>query len=265
MSFRIFRGQNHKNMSNLSDIGFPVRNEQDVNAMIEAVIEQPLEPTKCYYGFYLKFADASGAEIYLQGSRDQELVGFNPHFAGKSRRNVTLLKAIERDSSTLDGGFVANAAEGKVISDEYDFVFDAPDFRLNEITEFPVNCDIQLTAFASNDLKIFANEVEFYYAQDVETQMSLKSFFASGLYLTRDNQIPVETPRPIGIISGEIKEFDLRKNELSGENFYWFLIETLGGEVDVVADPKLVAIEPKIGGSIRGQFWLSGRILNSIE
>ena len=252
-------------MSNLSDIGFPVRNEQDVNTMIETLIEQPLDPTKCSHGFYLKFLDASGAEIYLQGSRDQELVGFNPHFAGKSRRNVTLLKAIERDSSELDGGFIANATENKSISDEYEFVFDVPDFRLNEISGFPKNLEIQLTAFASNDFKIFPNEAHFYYAQDADTQMSSKSFFASGLYLTRDNPVPVETPRPVGILSGDIKEFELKTNALSGENFYWFLVETAGGEIDVVADSKLIADEPQIGGIVRGQFWLSGKIISPAE
>ena len=66
--------------------------------------------------------------------------------------------------------------------------------------------------------------------------------------------------RPIGKFAGEIKEFDLRTNQLSGENFYRFLIETLGGEIDVVADPKFVPEEPKIGGIVSGQFWLSGRI-----
>lgn len=245
-------------MSNLSDIGFPVQSEQDVNVLITETIKY-VESIRCPRGFYLRFADASGAEIYLQGNIEQELIGFNPHFDGKSRRNVSLIKAIERDSSELDGGFQAWANPSDKTGD-YQFVFDVPDFRLNDGIDLPNIREIQLTAFASNDFEIFSNEAAFYYGQDAETQMSAMSFFSSGLYLTKDSSIEVEAARPIAIISGEIKEFELKINDLSKETFYWFLIETSGGEIDVVADVKLVPNEPKIGGIVSGQFWLSGKV-----
>jgi hypothetical protein len=246
-------------MSNLSNIGFPVQNDQDVNVLITETIKY-VESIRCPNGFYLRFSDASGAEIYLQGNIEQELIGFNPHFAGKSKRKVGLTKAIERESSELDGGFQA-WANSTAEPGEYEFVFDVPDFRLNDEIALPQVREIQLTAFASNDFKVFKGEVDFYYGQDAETQMSAKSFFSSGLFLTRNSLIPVESARPISIFAGEIKEFALKTNELSGENFYWFLVETLGGEVDVVADVKLVPNEPIIGGIVSGQFWLSGKLL----
>lgn len=248
-------------MSNLSDIGFPVQNEQDVNVLITETIKY-VESIRCPRGFYLRFSDASGAEIYLQGNIEQELIGFNPHFNGKSRRKVGLIKLIERDSSELDGGFQAwaNPSDETAESGEYQFVFDVPDFRLNDGLVLPKVQEIQLTAFASNDFKVFNNEAAFFYGQDTETQMSAKSFFSSGLFLTKDSLIPVESARPIAIIAGEIKEFELKTNELSGEKFYWFWVETLGGEIDVVADVKLVPNEPKIGGIVSGQFWLSAKL-----
>ena len=252
-------------MSNLSDIGFPVQNEQDVNVLITETIKY-VESIRCQHGFYLRFSDASGAEIYLQGNVEQELIGFNPHYDGRSCRKVGLTKIVERDSSELDGGFLAWAnPTGDAESGEYEFVFDTPVFRTIGEIELPKICEIQLTAFASNDFEVFGNEIDFYYAQDAETQMSVDSFFASGIYLTRDNEIPVETPRPIAIFAGIIKAFELKINELSGEKFYWFLIETSGGEIDVVADVKLVPNDPKIGGIVSGQFWLSGKVLNQVE
>jgi len=93
-------------MSNLSDIGFPAKNEQDINNMISHVLEHT-ETINCPGGFYLKFSDASDAEIWLQGNSEQELIGFNPHFAGKSRRLVGLIEAIKRESSELDGAYHA--------------------------------------------------------------------------------------------------------------------------------------------------------------
>ena len=253
-------------MSNLSDIGFPVQDEQDVNTLITETIKY-VESIRCPQGFYLLFSDASGAEIYLQGNPDQELVGFNPHFAGVSRRKVGLVRQIERDSSELDGGFYAwaNPRDADVEnSGEYPFVFDVPDFRTAEINDFPVVKDIQLTAFASNDFKVFADETKFR-ADENWNNFAAKSFIPSGLFLPDENQTEIEPPRPIGIFAGEIIEFELKTNELSNEKFYWFLIETLGGEIDVVADAKLVPNEPQIGGTVCGQFWLSGKIITPPE
>ncbi len=249
-------------MSNLSDIGFPVQNEQDVNVLITETIKL-VESMSCPQGFYLRFADASGAEIYLQGNVEQELVGFNPHFAGKSKRRVNLIRTIERESSELDGGFyaLANPGDADEISGEYPFVFDVPDFRMIENLRLPQNCEIQLTAFASNDFKIYANEKEFNDSQENESKYASKSFVPSGLFAfdAADEAIDLSAVRPIGVLAGEIKEFELKINELSNEKFYWFLVETRGGEIDVVADVKLILNEPKIGAIVSGQFWLSGK------
>jgi len=250
-------------MSNLSDIGFPVQSEQDVNVLITETIKY-VESIRCPNGFYLRFFDASGAEIYLQGNEQQELIGFNPHFAGKSRRKVGLTRAIERDSSELDGGFHAwaNPPENETESGDYPFVFDVPDFRMIENLQFPQICEIQLTAFASNDFKIFADEKEYDDSQESKLKYASKSFVPSGLFAfdAEDESIDLSIVRPIGVLTGEIKEFELKTNELSNEKFYWFLVDTFGGEVDVVADVKLIPNEPQIGGIVSGQFWLSGRI-----
>jgi hypothetical protein len=247
-------------MSNLSDIGFPVRSEQDVNDVIMKVLENVSE-IPCPRGSYYNFSDASGAAIYLQANASQELIGFNPHFEGKSRRTVCLTAAIEKESSELDGAFHAWAnpsEENNPESGEYPFVFDVPDFRVNTDLNFPQNRQIQLTAFASNEFGIFAGEQDFYDSQKEEIKFAAKSFIPSGLFnLDADSTQP---PLAFGVFTGEIREFDLKTNELTGEKFYWFLVDTLGGEIDVVADPKLVTVEPNIGGYLNGQFWLSGRL-----
>ena len=253
-------------MSNLSDIGFPVRSEQEVNDVIMKVLESVSE-IPCPRGSYYRFADASGAAIYLQANASQELIGFNPHFEGKSRRTVCLTEAIEKEASELDGAFHAwanPAEENNPESGEYPFVFDMPDFRTNAALKFPQNRDVQLAAFASNDFQLFADEQGFYDSQDPEgLPFASKSFVPSGLINFQTDE--TQTPLAFGVFTGEIREFELKTNELTGEKFYWFLVDTLGGEIDVVADPKLVdaaASEPSVGGYLNGQFWLSGRLVN---
>ncbi|MCD9189293.1 MAG: hypothetical protein LUM44_22945 [Pyrinomonadaceae bacterium] len=250
-------------MSNLSDIGFPVRSEQDVNEMIMLVVNHVSE-VRCPNGFYLKFSDSSGAEIWLQGNYDQELIGFNPHFSGKSRRTISLTQAIGRDSSDLDGGFHAwaNPTEENTASGEYPFVFNVPDFRAVQLDEFPKTVELQLTAFASNDFKLFANEADYENTQDGELKYASKSFVPSGLFAFNENEaVDLSLVHPIGILSGEIKNFELKTNSLTNEKFYHFLVETAGGEIDVVADANLIKEEPQTGSVVSGQFWLSGKIL----
>ena len=196
-----------KNMSNLSDIGFPVRSEQDVNRIIESLLTV-VKPTACLQGAYYIYTDVSGAEMYLQGNLGDELIGFNPHYAGKSRRAVCLTRAIERDSSELDGGFHAwaNPPDESGESGDYPFVFDVPDFHVNTDQHFPRVCDIQLTAFASNDFQLFAGEEDYYKSQETETKFAAKSFIPSGLFLPDETAAAIEPPRPIVIFTGEIKE-----------------------------------------------------------
>lgn len=252
-------------MSNLSDIGFPIKGEQDINEMILQVINHVKE-IRCERGLYLKFADASGAELYLQGNFDQELIGFNPHFAGQSRRTVALTKFIERDSSELDGGFHAwaNPQDESGESGDYPFIFDAPDFRTVPNLQLPKTVEIQLTAFASNDFKMFSDEREYLESQENSLKYAAKSFVPSGLVsfeLPEGEDFDLTVLRPISFFSGEVKAVEVKTNELTKENFYSLLVETLGGEVDVVADPKLVAQTPQTGNIVSGQFWLSGRII----
>jgi hypothetical protein len=241
-------------MSNLSDVGFPTSSNEDLNNLIEKWLENVAEiPSR--KGTYLKFGDESGAEIYLQMDHGGDLTGLNPYFAGKSRRKVFLTEFIERDSSELDGAFHAWANAEKEGEGDYPFVLDLPDAFTYQIN-LPLACEIQLNAFATNDLQVFESEGEFLDSQTEEIKFAAHSFIPIGLF--RQNEgIP---PQAHGQFAGTVKEFELKTNQMTGKNFYWFLVETLGGEIDVVSDPNYVKKEPQINSIIHGSFWLTGKI-----
>jgi hypothetical protein len=242
-------------MSNLSDIGFPTNSNEELNGYIEKWLENVSQiPSRM--GTYLKFADESGAEIYLQMDFGGELTGLNPYFAGKSRRKVFLTEQIERDSSPLDGGFHAWANAEKADDGDYPFVFDLPDIFVYRIN-LPTAAEIQLNAFATNDLAVYESEQAFYDSQDKEPKLAANSFIPIGLF-RQNEDIP---PQAHGQFAGVIKEFELKKNQFTGANFYWFLVETLGGEIDVVSDPNYIKVEPRTGSIIHGSFWLTGKII----
>lgn len=246
-------------MSNLSDIGFPVKSSEDVNKLIEIWIKT-VEEIPCRKGWYLKFSDDSGAEIYLQKDFGDELTGFNPYFKGKSRRKVFLTKLIERDTSELDGAFYAWANAEKADDGDYPFVFDVPIIFAHNL-QLPTVCEIQLNAFASNNLRVFDSEEEY---KREGPRWASQSFVPSGLFHFAEDGGMVDTvpPQAHAILAGFIKEFELKTNQATNEKFYWFLVETFGGEIDVLADEKLITKAPQINGILQGSFWLTGKVLD---
>jgi hypothetical protein len=110
-------------------------------------------------------------------------------------------------------------------------------------------------------LQVFADEKDLDKWRSGKIKSASKSFVPSGLFAIDGDLKEIESPQPIGLLAGEIMEFGLKINQLTGEKFYWFLVDTLGGEIDVVADPRYVSQEPQIGGILHGTFWLSGKLL----
>jgi len=250
-------------MSNLSDIGFPVSNEHDVNQVIMDIMPH-LKRIDCgSTGIYYKFEDESGAQIFLQTNSAQEIIGFNPAFAGESKRTVKIEEQIERDTSDLDGAFRCIANPGPSSDSEYPFVFDTPDFRTYSDLKIPSEVQLSLTAFASNDLEIYEDEFSYSEKQAGDAKVASKSFIPSGLITIDESGQPVEAdpPQAHAIITGEITDCQRRRNVFTDKEFYFFVVETFGGFADIVADPELIKSEPKIGGIVKGSFWLSGKIV----
>ena len=243
-------------MSNLSDIGFPAKGDEEINAMIMSVLGDAVE-MKCESGFYLRFSDPSGAELYLQGNPAHEMIGFNPHFLGRSRRQVSLLRSISRETSELDGAYHASSSGGA----DLEFIFDVPDFLVGKKETLPAPAEIQLTAFGSDDFKLFDDEEELVRQAPAGSWVKSR-FVPPGLKeLLADPSTDVRQMRPVAKITGEVVEWELKTNTLNGNRFYWILASTEGGEVDIVIDPRYVPVEPVVGNLVAGHFWLSGKIV----
>ncbi len=247
-------------MSDLSNIGFNIDTEEEFATLIEKSFETASQ-IEVPWGFYIHFIDSSGAELWTQLNLDGEFIGFHPHFHGMSRRVVAITRQIEGEDSELDGMFHAWANPAELTepeSGDYPFVFNVPDMKVLDEMDYPKNVEIQLTAFAS-DLEFYPNEDDYYGSQDEELQFAVESFMPIGLFDEDENG---EAPEPFAVFSGVVKQSEVRTNEMTGEEFYWMLVDTLGGEVDVVASTDLCESLPNPLSIIQGQFWLSGRILD---
>jgi hypothetical protein len=249
-------------MNNLSDIGFLVDTNDQFNQLYEMTVGEGFS-IKCNKGTYIRFRDSSGAELYWQLNTKDEVIGMNPHFKGKSKRKVCITDAVNRKDSELDGAFYAWANpkfDNHPESGEYLFVFDLPDFQTLGIIDLPKKFDLQLTAFATEEFKIFKNEKEFTNNLGKEINIMVRSFIPWGLLSVDITEL--ENPLSFGLLSGIINECELKSNLKTKNKFYWMLIDTLGGEIDAVADLKLLPFAPQKGHIVYGQFWLSGQLIN---
>ena len=231
-------------MSTLTDIGFHAKGDEQINDMIIGILPNAVK-LECEDGFYLRFSDASGAELYLQGNKSHEMIGFNPHFLGSGTNRLQLTRSISREASELDGGFLAEFrdASGEVIR----FVFDVPDFKTLKFRDIAVEADVQLCAFATNDFTIEDGEIE-------------ESFRPVDILQGAEVPSDLSVVRPAAEISGRIISSELKKNANTGHDFHSVQIESKGLVMDVAVDPILVTTELSPGKCVSGGFWLSGRV-----
>ena len=244
-------------MSNFSNIGFDFSSLDELKRALASASDRIVAAPD---NFYLTYADPSGAELWLQLNEEQRIVGFNPHFSGASRRPVSLTHPVFEDSETnLDGFFYAWALNSQDTPGDtdglYPFVFSVPDFNSIEPFEFPRTVEIQLSAFA-HALAIFKNEEEYHNHPD--SKVASQAFIPSGLF-SPDGET-TNPPSPEGVFTGIVRDWAKKRNELTQADFYWLLVDTYGGSVDVVAEPSFFAAEPEINGVVKGHFWLSGRL-----
>ncbi|MDP5172853.1 MAG: hypothetical protein NWR72_21620 [Bacteroidia bacterium] len=246
-------------MSNLSDIGFPVQTEEEFAILLEQAYESG-HHLDTESGFYVRYADLSGAELWLQFDHERELIGMNPHFRGSSRVKVGLVSPVLRPQSQLDGAWFAWANPIDPTdpeSGDFPFVFDTPDFLLQQGVEYPGEYTFQLTAF-SQEIAYYETEEEFADAQAMEEiPFAPQSFIPVGLFGEEKN----ESPDAFALLTGKVLAAEKRKNQLSGQWFLWTKLSTLGVVIDLVVDPLDLDVSPQAGGIIQCQAWLSGQVV----
>jgi hypothetical protein len=246
--------------SQFSAIGFTVSSGEDLAALASRVVDRT-DTVDASAGQYLKWAPPSGEQLWLQVKRNGDAMGMNPHFQGKSSVRVAVEARVARDAHTpLDGTFLAwaNPPPGAESGGDYPFAFDCPDAAVHETLTLPATLTAQIAAFAQQ-ISVYESRTVYDAAQATQgLSFGSKSFIPSGLISPSGE--PVTPPESHALIAGEVIEAEERHNAITGEPFWWALIDTIGGTFDVVIDPALLTLPIEGGNVISGWFWLSGRL-----
>lgn len=247
--------------SHFSSIGFPVKTEAEFQRYARQALAEG-EAIAAPAGRYVRWAVAPGVQLWLQIDREDVVIGLNPHFSGQALMRIGLTRRIAREGdSMLDGAFHgwADPKSDDPESGAYPMVFDAPDYDLHRALDLPAVRDVQLAAFA-HQINAFASEEEYHAGQEQGLQFASKSFIPSGLFGADERS--TDPPTATAIFTGHVLNTELLTNAVTGAAFHWAWVSTLGGEVDVVADPEVVNGRLVPGGVLSGSFWLSGQVLD---
>lgn len=246
--------------SHLSDIGFQVETEEAFQTLASRAYDEG-EFLETEGGTYVRWAPGEGVELWLQLDPEREIICINPHFTGSSSMRVSLVQRIIRsEESPLDGAFYAwaNPLDEEPESGEYPLVFDAPDYHLHHAVILPALVDVQLSAFA-HELRSYENDEAYDESQPEKIKFAPESFIPSGMFAPEGSSI--DPPLAQAIFSGHVLETSIITNRATDNEFIWAKVRTLGGEVDVVADPVLLNGPVLNRGVVSGSFWLSGQIV----
>jgi len=246
--------------SDFSTIGFDIQTPEDFVAVAEQVATQAhAVPAKG--GHYLRWIGGSGEEVWLQVDESGDFVGMNPHFKGKSLVRVGLQARVAREDDTdLDGRFLgwADPEQDKPESGAYPLVFDAPDAATYSGLELPVIVEAQIAAFAHEISSYDSPDAYSASQESQQVKFASRSFFPADMF--RPDDAATEPPDAMALFTGHVIEADVRKNSMTGQPFFWALVDSLGGRYDVVIDRTLLPQVPSAGGVLSGLFWLSGRV-----
>jgi len=246
--------------SQFSALGFDVSSGEDLAALASRVAERA-DTINARAGQYLRWAPASGEQLWLQVKHNGDAMGMNPHFEGRSVVRIAVKARVTRQAHTpLDGTFLAwaNPPDGATAGGDYPFAFDCPDAATHESLELPVVADAQIAAFAQQ-LSVYASPAAYDAAASVQgLPFGSRSFIPSGLISPSGE--PVTPPESHALIAGHVLDAEERRNSVTGEPFWCALVDTIGGTYDAVVDQSLLSAPIVRGNVVSGWFWLSGRL-----
>lgn len=238
--------------THFDNIGFSVDSREALTDLIQRTGRLG-EAVEAPHGRYLRWSPGTGIELWAGVDEGMELLAFNPHFRGSGRMRARV-ERLQRDrQSPLQGSLFASLVD-ELEDDGVPLVVDVPDFDVvADSVQPPELVTLQVAGFA-HEIDCFEDEPAF---KAVETTFATRSFVPSGLFGAQ-----AETARAEAMLTGVVLETSMLRNPETGAAFHALLIETLGGTLDVVAPPDALFGPPARGGVVRGQFWLSARVVD---
>lgn len=242
-------------VNHFSSIGFDINTDGDLRGLINEAISAG-ESVASPHGRYLRWGLGKGIELWVGVDKGESVAAAHPHFCGTARMQVGITGTIVDDlNNPLEGAF-NGWADGLPETGCYPFAFDSPNFDCFSDIRFPSLRTVQLAAFAHR-VSVYRDDEEFGARPD-DLGLAAESFIPIGSFLRAHE--PESRPESKAALSGHILDFREITNPIHNKAFWSMRVQTYGGILDIVADPRVLEGVPVLGGVVHGSFWLSGRI-----
>ncbi|MDT7808336.1 MAG: hypothetical protein QOJ70_2149 [Acidobacteriota bacterium] len=191
---------------------------------------------------YLKWDVGEKLELWTRVLDGKPEPIFYSYYAGDARMTVALIEKMPRPKPTLsDGAFLcrSSACAGRNwIAGRLPFIFDTPDYHRYDGLSLPRLAAVQFTAFAFR-MTGYETEDEFdeAYPADEEGYCWGYKYFVPACMLKPRGEGGELQPASVEV-SGFVLDTGIISNPVTGLDFCWAKLETIGGEVDVVCSPN---------------------------
>lgn len=214
---------------------------------------------------YLKWSVGERLELWTRFMDGQPGPLYFPYYAGESRMKVALLeKAPRREVLRADGAFFCRggaSAGAEWVAGRNPFVFDTLAYHRYDGLRLPRLSVVQLTAYAF-EMKGYESEEEYDEANPPDEEgFGWDYMHFVPLCMATPRGEDGEMQEAGAEVSGFVLETAIITNPLTGFDFCWARVETVGGEVDVVCSPDRLSGYLAVGGVAVTTCYLFGRLI----
>lgn len=244
-------------MSHLSDIGFVVNNPEEMARLFFDFKKTCKRQVSDKFVQYV-LEDKSGARLYWLFKKvglfgKEEFVSFIPSFKGDLVQRIRAPKLKPNQKSPLEPSldlWITDPEENQ----EYPLIVDISNYLEVKDTDFSKLGSIRVVLFADS-FEYFENKNEFNvrYPRKSEHQ-----FPSPGMFIPTGTFSPKNNPDFIQHAAcwcyGEVIKSATLLNQLTGKEFFHFIMKTYAATYDVVTEAN-EKINLKKVGIIGGEFW----------
>lgn len=242
-----------------ANLGFDIQSPHDLITILKEVADCS-EFIECLTGYYIKWQDEDGAQLWFYFNDEDALCGVSIGFGGQGVLPVAVIGYTDEEHNSVNIAGLHCWAAAEDDSLNYPFVFDMVNKCMMTEQALQYAKHAQLTAFADS-IKSYANEQEYENDDEYGVSFAVECFIPSGLCSAEDGD--TEQRQSSTILGGRILDTKTCINEVTQQQYEWALVKTLGGTVDIVCSPDSLDKPLVKGGIVSGSFWLVGELLTT--
>lgn len=246
---------------NFAAIGMAFEDDDE----LAILLERTLTGGRAIYtdtGRYVVASDGNGAELWFVLDQADEIISVDPYFRGKGAVRTRITQA-EHDASGLGMTMTVHGWADPVpvssdpleLQGQFPYHVDILDWAVIANRAMPFEATLGVTAFPWS-LTVHKTEDDFTKAMGEEDlPANTLNFVPLGLLAAGDGEDA--PPRAFAGITGRVLESAVFQNPWGQGAYGWALIQSAGGQFDLMLDVSQGLIPPKPGAVVETQAWLA--------